>query len=48
MLENSKTLRKVFLDYQSKLEYARKVNFDDTIETINEIISIFETELIEV
>ncbi len=48
MLEDSKTLRKVFLDYQSKLEYARKVNFDDTIEAIKEIINIFETELIEV
>lgn len=48
MLEDSKTIRKVFLDYQSKLEYARKVNFDDTIEAIKEIINIFETELIEV
>lgn len=48
MLEDSKTIRKVFLDYQSKLEYARKVSFDDTIEAIKEIINIFETELIEV
>lgn len=46
ILEDSNVLKKVFTDYQSKLEYAKKVSFDDTIKAINIIINILESELI--
>ena len=46
ILKDSNILRKVFVEYQSKLEYAKKVNFDDTLKAINEIINILESELI--
>ena len=46
ILKDSNILRKVFVEYQSKLEYAKKVNFDDTLKAINEIINILELELI--
>ena len=48
MLEESNALKRVFTDYQSKLEYTKEVNFDDTIKSINEIIDILETELVGV
>ena len=48
ILEDSNVLKKVFTDYQSKLEYTKKVIFDDTINSINEIINILEKELVEV
>ena len=46
ILEDSNVLKKVFTDYQSKLEYAKEVSFDDTIKAINIIINILESELI--
>lgn len=48
ILKDSNTLKKVFTNYQSKLEYAKEVNFDDTINSINEIIDILEKELVKV
>lgn len=47
ILKDSNTLKKVFTNYQSKLEYAKEVNFDDTINSINEIIDILEKELVK-
>lgn len=48
ILEDSNVLKRVFTDYQSKLEYTKEVIFDDTINSINEIINILEKELVEV
>lgn len=48
ILENSNTLKRVFTDYQSKLEYTKDVSFDDTIKSINQIIKIIESELVAV
>lgn len=48
ILEESNTLKRVFADYQSKLEYTKEVSFDDTIKAINEIIDILESELVRV
>lgn len=46
LLSDSNTLKKVFTDYQEKLEYTKKVSFGDTINAINNIIAIIEEELI--
>lgn len=35
------------MDYQEKLEYTKKVDFEDTINTIKDIVYILEQELIE-
>lgn len=48
ILEDSNALKRVFTDYQSKLEYTKEVSFNDTIKAINEIINILEKELIGV
>ena len=48
ILKESNTLKKVFTDYQQKLEYTKVVSFDDTIKAINEIIKILEQELVTV
>ena len=48
ILETSDTLKKVFINYQDKLEYTKQVEFDDTIKEIKEIIHILEDELVEV
>lgn len=48
ILEDSNALKRVFTDYQSKLEYTKEVNFDDTINSINVIINILESELVGV
>ena len=48
ILEDSNTLKRVFTDYQSKLEYTKEVSFDDTINSIKEIINILEKELVVV
>ena len=45
IMEDSNALKRVFTDYQSKLEYTKEVSFNDTIKTINEIINILEKEL---
>ena len=48
IIKESSALKRVFTDYQSKLEYTKEVSFNDTINSINEIINILEKELIEV
>ena len=48
ILEDSNALKRVFNDYQIKLEYTKDVSFDDTIKAINEIINILESELVGV
>jgi len=48
ILEDSNILKRVFTDYQSKLEYTKEVSFDDTIKTIKNIINILESELVDV
>lgn len=48
ILKESDILKKVFIDYQSKLEYTKEVSFNDTINAINEIINILENGLVEV
>lgn len=46
ILEDSNALKRVFTNYQSKLEYTKEVSFDDTIKSINQIIEILESELV--
>lgn len=48
IMEDSNALKRIFTDYQSKLEYTKEVSFNDTIKAINEIINILEKELIGV
>ena len=48
ILEDSNALKRVFTDYQSKLEYTKEVSFDDTIKIIKNIINILESELVDV
>ncbi len=48
LLEDSNALKKVFNNYQSKLEYVKDVSFDNTIKAISEIINILEKESINV
>ena len=47
ILENSNALKRVFTDYQSKLEYTKGVTFEDTINSLREIINILENKLVE-
>lgn len=47
MLEDSNALKRVFTNYQQKLEYTKIVNFIDTIKSIKEIIEILEAHLVE-
>ena len=46
ILEDSNALKRVFTDYQSKLEYTKGVSFNDTIKSIVKIIDILEQELV--
>lgn len=48
ILEKSNTLKKVFDDYQNKLEYTKHVNYDTTIKAIKNIVDILENELVPV
>ena len=48
ILKSSNALKRVFSDYQSKLDYIKVVSFGDTIKAINEIINILEQELITI
>mgnify|MGYP004457441921 FL=1 len=48
ILENSNAVKGVFTNYQSKLEYTKKVSFDDTIKAINKLIDILDTELMSI
>ncbi len=46
MLQESDTLKKVFTNYQSKLEYTKNVTYNDTIKSIIKIINILESNLV--
>ncbi len=46
IMKNSNTLRRIYLSYQKKLEYTKKVDIDSTIETMNKIIRILKVELV--
>lgn len=48
ILEKSNTLKKVFDDYQNKLECTKHVNYDTTIKAIKNIVDILENELVPV
>lgn len=48
LLSDSNSLKRVFTDYQKKLEYTKKVSFEDTINAIEDIVYILEQELIGV
>ncbi len=48
ILKESNALKRVFNDYQQKLEYTKIVSLDDTIKAINEIIKILEQELVTI
>ena len=48
LLGDSNNLKKVYSDYQEKLEYTKQVNFDDTINAIKIIINILEKELVNI
>ena len=48
LLKESNILRKVFFDYQQKLEYTKNINYDDTIKSIIEIVEIMENELVNI
>ena len=45
IIEENNTLKRVFTDYQDKLEYTKQVNFDDTIK---DIVNILESEFVRV
>ncbi|MGN1312334.1 MAG: hypothetical protein ACI4U4_04945 [Bacilli bacterium] len=44
---DNNSLKRVFMYYQEKLEYTKKIGFEDTINTIKDIVYILEQELIE-
>lgn len=46
LLSDSSNLKRVFTDYQEKLEYTKEVNFDDTINALKDIVNILERELV--
>ena len=46
LLSDSNTLKRVFTDYQEKLEYTKQVDFYDTIKSIKDIVDILESELV--
>lgn len=46
LLKGSNSLKRVFIDYQEKLEYTKEVSFKGTINAIKDIIDILESELI--
>lgn len=48
LLEESTILRRVFADYQEKLEYTKEVEYDATVSAIKDIVKVLESELIEV
>ena len=48
LLNNSNALKRVYADYQEKLEYTKLVKFDDTINAIKNIVDILEQELIKI
>lgn len=45
LLKESNNLKKVFADYQEKLEYTKSVRYDDTIKALEAIIDILESEM---
>ena len=48
LLSDSSNLKRVFTDYQDKLEYTKQVKFDDTINALKDIVNILESELVGV
>lgn len=46
ILSESNILRKVYSDYQKKLEYTKQVTFDNTIESLKTIVNIIENEFV--
>ena len=44
IFKENNTLRKIFSDYQEKLEYTKIVSYDETIKSMQEIIAILENE----
>lgn len=45
LLDGNRKLNDLFTTYQSKLEYAKNVSYEETIEAIKKIINILESEL---
>lgn len=48
IIKDSIVLKELFDNYSKKLNYAKNVNFEDTIEAIKQIIEILEQELVTV
>lgn len=48
ILSESKILKKVYSDYQKKLEYTKKVTFDDTINSLETVVDILKGELVTI
>ena len=48
MISESSTLRRVYADYQEKLDYTKNVSFDNTINALENVVDILEGELAEV
>ena len=48
IIHDSTILKELFDNYSKKLNYAKNVNFEDTIEAIKQIIEILEQELVTV
>ncbi len=46
IIKDSAVLKELFYNYSKKLNYAKKVKFEDTINAINEIIEILESALV--
>ena len=46
LLSESNALKRVFIDYQEKLEYTKQVDFNDTILAIKDIVDILDSELV--
>lgn len=42
LLKESNSLKQVYFNYQNKLEYTKKVSFEDTIDAIIKIVNILE------
>ena len=48
MISESSTLRRVYADYQEKLDYTKNVSFDNTINALENVVDTLEGELAEV
>ena len=45
-LQNDKSIKRQWLEYQTKNNYAKEINYEDTINSLKMIIKILEKELI--